>query len=580
MKRYLSLFLTIVMLFGLMGTAFAEGNTPTFVVSEATAAPGETVRVTVSIVNNPQVASVQLEPQYDHDVLEWIDVEQGDYTGTWNPRVDKGFVNWYGPSGHAVDFDGVFATLVFKVNENAPAGDTTVTVSYLEDNVYDDNEENVYFAIQDGKVTVTAPETAYYLVGSMNEWSVDETYKFVPNPENNSEYMLPITLAEGDEFKAVAATGTAPTDWYPDGMDNNYVVDANQAGDVTVYFRPDYSGGEDWHYNCLYIAVPAPEEPAFMTQSLLLSGQLGVRFYVRLPEREGYEYEGVSFTIEGKDGEESTVPFTSDLPTNSKGYYGFTYYVNTIQMADMITATLNYTVDGETQTLVKEYHVMDYFDTFDENYENNPTPYDEVEGLVDLVKATADLGYYVQAYLDETRGDDWNIPDDHALVNKHYTDYTEEDLTEATEGVAEHIVTATKEADKIKKISYALVMDSETAIRLTVTPAAGYTGEFTVIASEDVTYTVTKVSGKYEIKVPLMAHKLSTEYVIIIKADDGTTAATVTTSGLAYIKILLDHYAGNQKAANAAIAIYRYSKFADIVHGDPSDINKDNGSSY
>jgi DNA/RNA endonuclease YhcR with UshA esterase domain len=32
-------------------------------------------------------------------------------------------------------------------------------------------------------------------------------------------------------------------------MDNNYVI--TEAGDYTVYFRPDGQGGEDWHYGCI-----------------------------------------------------------------------------------------------------------------------------------------------------------------------------------------------------------------------------------------------------------------------------------------------------------------------------------------
>ncbi|MBQ1821559.1 MAG: hypothetical protein II117_08160, partial [Clostridia bacterium] len=84
MNRTISLFLALVMTFALAGIASAEGETPTFVISEETAAPGETVRVTISIQNNTAISSVQLVPQYDHDVLEWTAVEQGDYVGTWN----------------------------------------------------------------------------------------------------------------------------------------------------------------------------------------------------------------------------------------------------------------------------------------------------------------------------------------------------------------------------------------------------------------------------------------------------------------------------------------------------------------
>ena len=77
------------------------------------------------------------------------------------------------------------------------------------------------------------------------------------------------------EFKV---TDGNKSTWYPDGMDNNYVVDAAHSGNVTVYFRPDYTGGSDWHYNCLYIVA----RPTFKTQSLVLSGQIGLKFYVDL----------------------------------------------------------------------------------------------------------------------------------------------------------------------------------------------------------------------------------------------------------------------------------------------------------
>jgi hypothetical protein len=43
--------------------------------------------------------------------------------------------------------------------------------------------------------------------------------------------------------------------------------------------------------------------------------------------------------------------------------------------------------------------------------------------------------------------------------------------------------------------------------------------------------------------------------------------------------MMLKAYEGTDVAINAAIAVYRYSKFADVVHGDPADINKTNGNS-
>ncbi|MCR5611627.1 MAG: hypothetical protein K6F68_07375 [Clostridiales bacterium] len=159
MKKTIGLLLVLAMTFALAGAALASGSVPTFVISEETAAPGEEVRVTVSIKNNTAVASIQIEPQFDHTFLEWIGVEQGDYTGTWDPRIDRGFLRWFGPSGHNVSFDGVFATLIFKVSESAPSGDLTVTVTYDEDNVFNQDDDNVYFAVRPGKVTVSGGGT-------------------------------------------------------------------------------------------------------------------------------------------------------------------------------------------------------------------------------------------------------------------------------------------------------------------------------------------------------------------------------------------------------------------------------------
>ena len=68
--------------------------------------------------------------------------------------------------------------------------------------------------------------------------------------------MLSLTLAEGDQFKVIGVEGETTT-WYPDGMDNNYVVDADHAGEATVYFRPAMDGDEDWFYGCILVVAVA-----------------------------------------------------------------------------------------------------------------------------------------------------------------------------------------------------------------------------------------------------------------------------------------------------------------------------------
>jgi hypothetical protein len=178
--------------------------------------------------------------------LELSSIEQGEFTtGTWGVNIAKGTIGW---TDHDADsHDGVFATLVFHVKDNAPAGDYTVTATYDEDDVFNQAGDNVYFDVIPGKVTVAAAETAYYLVGSMTNWQVDAAYKLSRNTAQTGaeEYYLDVNLAQGALLKIVKATGTNIETWYPDGMDNNYTVDYAHSGDVVVYFRP--SANSSWN---------------------------------------------------------------------------------------------------------------------------------------------------------------------------------------------------------------------------------------------------------------------------------------------------------------------------------------------
>ena len=93
----------------------------------------------------------------------------------------------------------------------------------------------------------------YYLVGSMNGWAPNEKYKLAANPGASGEYMITLYLDADAEFKIVdSENGTTAKTWFPDGIDNNKKID--EEGRYTVYFRPGYTGGDDWWYNCIYAA--------------------------------------------------------------------------------------------------------------------------------------------------------------------------------------------------------------------------------------------------------------------------------------------------------------------------------------
>lgn len=112
-----------------------------------------------------------------------------------------------------------------------------------------------------GEEYVPVLENGFYLVGSFNSvdaWSVgdlDAAKKFTVNPSDENEYSIVADLAIGDKFKAVYVENDAITTWYPDGVNNEYVVTAWTAGEKTIFFRPTYHDAWSGHF---YIA---PNEP-------------------------------------------------------------------------------------------------------------------------------------------------------------------------------------------------------------------------------------------------------------------------------------------------------------------------------
>ena len=201
MKKLICFVLVLTMLAGMTAFASAEG-TPSFVGSSAEGAPGEDVQVTVSIQDNPGVALVNLSVEYDEEILEWTKVEKGIYTdGMWDARIGN-TVTWM--SFDQNEEDGVFCTLTFKVKENAPLGETPVTVSYLEHDVADVDGKYVHFAIVAGKVTVTAPKGApvdLYGASVSLKGDIGLNFFLIPTEE---------LLADADAYVTLTAEGGTP----------------------------------------------------------------------------------------------------------------------------------------------------------------------------------------------------------------------------------------------------------------------------------------------------------------------------------------------------------------------------------
>ena len=127
------------------------------------------------------------------------------------------------------------------------------------------NAETKDITVAATKTGDVAPEVPnYYLIGSMTNWQVNtaEQYLFGAST-TEGVYVLSTTLANGDKFKVVRVYKDGSQTWYPDGTNNDFVVDAKTEGQKTIFFRPDGQGGEGWHYGVIYVEPNVVPEVKF-----------------------------------------------------------------------------------------------------------------------------------------------------------------------------------------------------------------------------------------------------------------------------------------------------------------------------
>ena len=230
---------------------------------------------------------------------------------------------------------------------------------YMTDKNTDGNYEVAFYEIVGGDDPTTAPEPTtpasditdgYYLVGTMTDWKADSAYKFSENTSNPGEYMLSTTLSATDGVKAVKVENGAITTWYPDGMDNEYTVDAAHAGDVTIYFKTAYQSDWSTFGGHLYIdggSTPTPDPTTAPTEAsdvtnrtIIFSNNKGfstVNIYYWSDDDEPVEWPGVPMTYLDTN-ELGEKRYTIEMPA------GMTYYI----INDGTQQTVDVTFTGAT----------------------------------------------------------------------------------------------------------------------------------------------------------------------------------------------------------------------------------------
>lgn len=145
----------------------ATEKSPTFVIGDYQAIAGDEVKVNVSLKNNSGVSSLILKVSFDESLLTLTDIEynatMGGQTIMPNGYSSPVTLYWINAFDEEKD-DVVFATLTFKVNKNAKTDTTSnITVSYEQNDVFNFDEENVMFAVENGSITFID-----YLPGDIN----------------------------------------------------------------------------------------------------------------------------------------------------------------------------------------------------------------------------------------------------------------------------------------------------------------------------------------------------------------------------------------------------------------------------
>ena len=309
--------------------------------------------------------------------------------------------------------------------------------------------------------------------------------------------------------------------------------------DVSDMFRIDLDD--------VMVSGSAPADPAFKCCTLLLTGQIGVNFYADLSRLTEEEREAVTveFSVNGVTTTDTFDAACTD--PDGHGYYGFTCFVNSIEMADEITATLYFGEGGEVST---EYSVQNYVDYVLENTE------DFSGEVVSLVEAIADYGHYVQLFLEPTH--DWTLGVDHETM-LCANELDGDDVEAAREAVSDRAPALNCGESAVEGAGFSLVLDSETTLRLFLRVRDGYTGDAAATCNGDDVACVQQTSGRYLVEIAdIPAFALGDTYDITISADG---EATVSLSALSYAYAVLNAESGpfdTDEARLAATALYRY----------------------
>ncbi len=337
--------------------------------------------------------------------------------------------------------------------------------------------------------------------------------------------------------------------WATDANGDSVNVTINGSGVLTFDAAPGafgytYATGAD-PLDVAFTNVSAG--PAFKTESLILSGQIGVNFFMDLsaltPQERQDSY--MEFSVNGRT---KRADFDPDFTNPDRGvYYGFTCSISSVEMADTITATFCYR-NGRTQQM--QYSAQEYLNSATSQYANDQT-------TLEAIQSVADYGHYVQAFLEQVNGsDEGHQPIDPA------TQLGEAEINDAkTATEANEIKREPAKGSFIEKTPFSLSVNDLITINLYVNTEEGHallSAKLGENAEEDLQIEL-RPNGQYRVRIAgIKASELGDTFKITLNAGGADTVVEV--SALSYVRAVLteEEYASNTAARQAVTAIYLY----------------------
>ena len=230
-------------------------------------------------------------------------------------------------------------------------------------------------------------------------------------------------------------------------------------------------------------------------------------------------------------------------------------------MAETITAVFHYKDNGVDKTQQCNYSVKEYIRAIVEG-----SGYDEE--TVNLVKALADYGHWIQELLDDVRG--WQIGTDYAEMNLFYkdTDVLYPEVNNVKSALSSYPHTMVPGTSDVEKIQFSVNFETESAVRVYFyMKDPNYSGQVSATVNGSPATAKKMDDGSYRVEIAnINATELANKYTVELTTDSGVATATdVSPYGYARGVLAINddrHIMGGYFAKYGVMCFYYYGEAA------------------